>query len=503
MATTAQTLTESVREVVLAVPSSVAVQTMSDDALLAASSAIAAARRELDAHGGWVAAEISRRSRRELGYGGLAQRQGFRTPEALIERLTGATRAEVVSLVQVGTMVADAAAVDHVDESGSSAPAADPEHWRAEHWRAGIARAVADGELSFAQAEAIRSGLGEATDVITGEVLADAATVLVDAAANEEAPLTVTQLHRLARQLRDSVDAEGLSEREREQHGAQYLKAWKRADGMVGGSLLLDRENGAYFLSILDELTSPRRGGPRFVDPADASRAQKILDDPRSTECIAADGVIELLRIGTAADPNTVYGSRKPAVRIVVTRDGDDGLGRGGHGDRRRGGSEQSGRAQIATFQDTGETASNASVERHICEGGSTTVTVDARGRPLDVGRDQRLFTARQKVALAIRDGGCMLSGCDRHPSWTEAHHIDHYVEHHGRTDTADGILLCRHHHLMLHNNGWRITRDDDRYFLRRSRAEDPQQILIPLHSKNPHTQLASAREHSRQRRAG
>lgn len=269
---------------------------------------------------------------------------------------------------------------------------------------------------------------------------------------------------------------------------------------MVGGSLLLNRENGAYLLSILDELTSPRRGGPRFVDPDDASRAQKVLDDPRSTECIAAAGVIELLRIGTAADPNTVYGSRKPAVRIVVTRDGMRGHGDNGHGDTGHGGS-----GQVARLHDTGETISIASVERHICESGfvTVTVTVDARGRPLDVGRDQRLFTSRQKVALAIRDGGCMLGGCDRPPSWTEAHHIDHYVEHHGRTDIADGILFCRHHHLMLHNNGWRITRDDDRYFLRRSRAEDPQQILIPLYSKNPHTQLTAARESSRHRRVG
>lgn len=29
-----------------------------------------------------------------------------------------------------------------------------------------------------------------------------------------------------------------------------------------------------------------------------------------------------------------------------------------------------------------------------------------------------------------------------------------------GRTDLADGLLLCRHHHLLLHNKGWQIRRD-------------------------------------------
>jgi hypothetical protein len=27
-------------------------------------------------------------------------------------------------------------------------------------------------------------------------------------------------------------------------------------------------------------------------------------------------------------------------------------------------------------------------------------------------------------------------------------------------TNTADGILLCKHQHLLHHNNGWEISRD-------------------------------------------
>ena len=93
----------------------------------------------------------------------------------------------------------------------------------------------------------------------------------------------------------------------------------------------------------------------------------------------------------------------------------------------------------------------------------------DEHGHPLDVGREQRLFTPRQRIALAERDGGCRWTGCDRPPSWCEAHHIQHWARDGGRTDVADGILLCKHHHLLLHDHHWEIERrgaDRDEYWL-------------------------------------
>ncbi|HET8958331.1 MAG TPA: HNH endonuclease signature motif containing protein, partial [Microcella sp.] len=51
-------------------------------------------------------------------------------------------------------------------------------------------------------------------------------------------------------------------------------------------------------------------------------------------------------------------------------------------------------------------------------------------------------------------------------PSWCEAHHINHWLRDTGRTDIADGILLCRHHHLLAHNNGWEIRRAGPSYAL-------------------------------------
>ena len=79
--------------------------------------------------------------------------------------------------------------------------------------------------------------------------------------------------------------------------------------------------------------------------------------------------------------------------------------------------------------------------------------------QPLEVGRTSRVVTAAQRVALAVRDGGCGFPGCDRPLGWCEAHHLRHWL-HGGPTDLANLILLCRAHHRAVHEDGWRLGRD-------------------------------------------
>jgi hypothetical protein len=74
----------------------------------------------------------------------------------------------------------------------------------------------------------------------------------------------------------------------------------------------------------------------------------------------------------------------------------------------------------------------------------------------IDVGRAQRTFTSRQRVALGAIWGGCAFPDCDRPPLWCEAHHATPW-SHGGRTDVNNGVLLCRHHHMLVHDNGWAV----------------------------------------------
>jgi hypothetical protein len=156
-----------------------------------------------------------------------------------------------------------------------------------------------------------------------------------------------------------------------------------------------------------------------------------------------------------------------PAVRVLVTgRAMETGTGH-------------------AYLEGQSNPVSLATAERIACTAGTSEIVFDQEFRPLDVGRALRLYTKKQRTAMAARDGGCMFPGCDRPPSWTEAHHIKHWVRDRGPTNIDDGILLCRHHHRLMHHNGWEITRTGGQFNLIPPTSIDPRQEPIRLHSKS------------------
>jgi hypothetical protein len=73
--------------------------------------------------------------------------------------------------------------------------------------------------------------------------------------------------------------------------------------------------------------------------------------------------------------------------------------------------------------------------------------------QPLDLGRSQRLVNRAQRRALRFRDGpGCAFPGCSaRH---VDGHHITFWADG-GPTDLDNLVLLCRHHHRLLHEGGY------------------------------------------------
>jgi hypothetical protein len=223
---------------------------------------------------------------------------------------------------------------------------------------------------------------------------------------------------------------------------------------------LLDPESTAILLPIRDAATSPRRGGPRFIDPDAQQRAEDVVRDTRTTDQLTLDTFVELIRIGAQVDDGKLLGDKKPTVRILVTKN-DLEAPRTAEGNR----------AGAAFFEGQPDAVSIETAERHICSSGAIPILFDNDGRVLNLGREQRLFSEKQRLAMAARDGGCLM--CDRPPSWCEAHHIDHWEEHNGETNIDDGVLLCRHCHLLLHNRNWRIRREGGAYSLERPDDDD------------------------------
>ena len=81
------------------------------------------------------------------------------------------------------------------------------------------------------------------------------------------------------------------------------------------------------------------------------------------------------------------------------------------------------------------------------------------RSEVLDLGRRTRWPTAAQHRALAHRDGGCVFPGCDRPSEWCDAHHLVHWPSG-GPTDLDNLALLCRRHHVAVHEGRWSFGRD-------------------------------------------
>jgi hypothetical protein len=479
------TALDAVDAAVAAVPASLpVVKGLDDESLLAMQRRIAASRRALDACASLVAGEVAFRSRPDLGYQGLAQKNGFSSPQKLVQSATGSTGRDASTLVVVGAMVHEARAAELADPTTGELPV---EYRIAEPWLAAVGAAVAAGTLSVDAAKAIRSGLGEpAVDATGAGVSADD---LAGAAARllaEATQANADTLFKHARQLRDELDASGIATRERLVYEQRSFRRSMRPGGLPRYTIDPDIETAAYLDDLYDKLTSPRRSGPRFVDPEDKAWAQNILDDTRTTEQYLHDAFAELIRLGVAFDQDgagarpRIVGSRTPAVRVLVTETAlSTGVGAG-------------------RIEGADAPVSIDTVNRIVCEAGILPIRFSETDDVVALGREERLFTGRQKIALAARDGGCVWPDCDRPPSWTEAHHINQWARDHGNTDLCDGVLLCRYHHMLLHNNHWEIVRRGSNYWLIPPPDVDPAQEPRKLSSKS-----AALRDLRRERRVG
>ena len=107
------------------------------------------------------------------------------------------------------------------------------------------------------------------------------------------------------------------------------------------------------------------------------------------------------------------------------------------------------------------------SVKRLCCDGDAVVIVENEDGEPLSVGRKTRTVPTAIKRALRARDKGCSFPGC-HHKRFVDAHHIQHWSAG-GDTSLDNLMLLCSHHHRLVHEGGFRIERDyQDRWFFKR-----------------------------------
>ena len=100
----------------------------------------------------------------------------------------------------------------------------------------------------------------------------------------------------------------------------------------------------------------------------------------------------------------------------------------------------------------------SATVQRLACDSSVMRVLFEADSLPVDVGRSRRLVDGGLRKALAVRDKHCQWPGCERPASWCDGHHLVHWVDG-GETNLENTVLLCKRHHRMVHEGGWKLIK--------------------------------------------
>ena len=106
---------------------------------------------------------------------------------------------------------------------------------------------------------------------------------------------------------------------------------------------------------------------------------------------------------------------------------------------------------------ENGPGLSRSDVLRISCDAALVTLIDSAvPGEQLRLGRKTRKISPALRRALRFRDGGCRFPGCHR-VSHLDAHHVRHWVNG-GPTDLDNLVLLCRRHHVAIHEEGFTVS---------------------------------------------
>ncbi|REJ05047.1 HNH endonuclease [Microbacterium bovistercoris] len=382
--------------------------------LLAANDALGVLRRLVEALQSEVSAEIAHESRVELGPESLARQQGYRNAAQLIATTTGTSAGDASRLVKVGE--ATAARTDLI---GDRLPAKYP----------ALQERLACGQLGV-QAAALLIGLLDRLRLKVDRARIDEAEALL---ADQSIGMSLDDVRRLMTRVEAHLDPDGVEPKQDEVRARRSLTMFER-DGALHVNGVFDIEAGAPIRAAIGGYVNAAFGARKEAVDPDAPDA-----DHRTVAQLQADALSEFCAhlLGCESERPALAGAT-----VVVRVDlGDLTEGTG-----------------FGTVDGSDQPVSIAAVRRMAASGGVIPCVLDSDGEILDWGRERRLFTRPQKLALVERDGGCAMCGLP--PAITKVHHIAWWQRDAGPTDLDNGILLCETCHHRIHDNGWDIRID-------------------------------------------
>jgi len=367
-----------------------------------------------------VAAEIARRSTPEDGAGGLARQQGFASAEQLVASVMGGAYGEGAKLVTAGKALASPGALGEGLRQGVSVPKADL-----------IAQTLARLEGDTSELEARLTSAAKRLDYSRLKLVCTREVAKFDAGHQE----TVERRH----------------------HEQRRLDITQRAGGQVHIEGDLPASQGAVLITFLEAQVKAAFQAKRDRGPSNADNSSASADD-RTAAQIRADALVALAAHGLDCE-SPATGVKATVIVRVNAENLDNGSG-------------------LATCDALTSPISMTALRELTIDASVMRMVVNAKSQVLDFGREQRLFSWAQRMALAERDGGC--AKCHAPISHCIAHHIRWWHRDQGPTDISNGVLLCVRCHTTVHRDGWGIDVDaDNRVWFTPPRHVDVEQDRI------------------------
>jgi hypothetical protein len=313
-----------------------------------------------------------------------------------------------------------------------------------------VRTALRDGVLNPAQATVIARALDALPADLDPELAGKACAQLV-ADAGHFGPRELRVLGRrvlevVAPEVAEAQEAALLAAEEQRARAETRMSFRPRGDGVTDLYARVPDHVADRLRSYLDSFTAPRRRHLETDAPS------SILGDVDSVSLPRRRGeAFCALLEHVPSDGLPVHGGTPTSVVVML----DLETLRGGLG---------------AAELSTGGRITAAEARRLACTAEVLPAVLGGAGEVLDLGRSRRLFSRGQRRALDLRDRRCRAEGCDIPAAWCEAHHAARPWSKGGRTDLADGVLLCSFHHHRAHDSTWdasRLPNGDVRYVRR------------------------------------
>ncbi len=289
-----------------------------------------------------------------------------------------------------------------------------------------LTSAAVSGRVSHEQATSIAGVLAKLPDDLPAEAVDRAEAHMLAYAKTFDAP----GLAQLSRRLVEVIDPDNCDRREerrlqRELKAAKAARYLSFADDGCGSVLIrgsLPKLDAEPLRALVDAYAQQQRQAVDRLDP------QVGMITPAMRR---ADALCALIAEHQAHSLGPCAGGDRP--RVIVTIPYDQLLS-----DCLRAGILRS-----------GEPITAGELRRLACDAGLLPAVLGGPSEVLDVGRERRLITAAQRVALTLRDAGCVFPGCDVQATLCHGHHVIPW-EAGGPTELSNLVLLCPHHHNLV-----------------------------------------------------